>query len=244
MTAMALTVLVGALSVVQSVFGVGLLVLGTPLLLLAGLRFETTLWLLLPASLTVSAMQLATDRRVSWRDVQLVLTTAAPAVVGGLLVTLHTNVAVGVDVPVAALLLASVLIRLLPDVLAKVRDVCRAHEQVVLGVIGLIHGLTNMGGTILPAYAASRHTDKTLIRQTIALAYSVFALTQLGTLAATGRETPGALSGWLMIVAGAVFLTAGRPTFAALSPSRYMLAINTFMVVVAALLLGRRSAAW
>ena len=46
-----------AFSVVQSVFGVGLLVFGTPTLLLAGYSFEETLAYLLPCSMAISALQ-------------------------------------------------------------------------------------------------------------------------------------------------------------------------------------------
>ena len=49
---------VALLTLVQSVFGVGLLVFGTPTLLLAGCDFDRALALLLPASLCVSAAQL------------------------------------------------------------------------------------------------------------------------------------------------------------------------------------------
>jgi hypothetical protein len=49
--------IVVVLAAVQSVFGVGLLVFGTPLLLLMDLQFPTVLAYLLPCSLTISAMQ-------------------------------------------------------------------------------------------------------------------------------------------------------------------------------------------
>ena len=60
-SAFALAALIVALATVQSLFGVGLLVFGTPTLLLLGLPFDRVLLLLLPCSITVSALQVATS---------------------------------------------------------------------------------------------------------------------------------------------------------------------------------------
>ena len=42
---------------VQSIFGVGLLLFGTPTLLLLGYPYADTLWILVPASVTISIVQ-------------------------------------------------------------------------------------------------------------------------------------------------------------------------------------------
>src|SRR3989442_8270364 len=52
---------VGVFALVQSLFGVGLLVFGTPTLLLLGLPFELVLAYLLPCSIVVSLLQVATS---------------------------------------------------------------------------------------------------------------------------------------------------------------------------------------
>ena len=49
------------ISVVQSIFGVGVLLFGTPLLLLYGYEFDNTLSILLPISLTISLFQIIKD---------------------------------------------------------------------------------------------------------------------------------------------------------------------------------------
>ena len=49
-------------STVQSIFGVGLLLFGTPTLLLSGYSYDTTLWTLLPCSVVISATQSIVDR--------------------------------------------------------------------------------------------------------------------------------------------------------------------------------------
>ncbi len=59
MDSMEVTVVVTVLvlAVVQSVFGVGLLVFGTPTLLLLGYPFDQVLAYLLPCSILISALQ-------------------------------------------------------------------------------------------------------------------------------------------------------------------------------------------
>ena len=47
-----------SLVIFQSLFGVGLLLFGTPIFLLLGYNFETTLILILPVSITISLLQL------------------------------------------------------------------------------------------------------------------------------------------------------------------------------------------
>src|SRR5882757_7873526 len=63
--------IIAVLAVVQSLFGIGLLVFGTPTLLLLGYPYQDALAVLLPASLAVSLLQLRTvpklDRAVALR---------------------------------------------------------------------------------------------------------------------------------------------------------------------------------
>ena len=47
-----------SLVIFQSLFGVGLLLFGTPIFLLLGNNFESTLILILPVSITISLLQL------------------------------------------------------------------------------------------------------------------------------------------------------------------------------------------
>jgi hypothetical protein len=49
--------IVSIFSVVQSIFGVGLLLFGTPTLLLIGYSYSETLWILLPCSVVISLIQ-------------------------------------------------------------------------------------------------------------------------------------------------------------------------------------------
>jgi len=67
---------VAVLAVVQSVFGMGLLVFGTPTLLLIGLNFSEALGWLLPASIAISTIQTIADptrARTVWQGGNMLL---------------------------------------------------------------------------------------------------------------------------------------------------------------------------
>ena len=87
--------LVLVLALVQSVFGVGLLVFGTPALLLLGLPFPEVLAYLLPCSIVISTLQVA-DGGLSLEPIRRkLLAFTAPAVLLGtfliLIVLKHKN---------------------------------------------------------------------------------------------------------------------------------------------------------
>ena len=52
-----LVFIVALFSIIQSIFGVGLLLFGTPTLLLIGYSYSETLWVLLPCSIVISLIQ-------------------------------------------------------------------------------------------------------------------------------------------------------------------------------------------
>lgn len=232
--------IVAVLALVQSWFGVGLLLLGTPLLLLAGTPFRMTLWVLLPASLTVSVLQLLTDRLPDPGAAGQFFRWAVPALVVGLaVVILLPPDRPHIDLFVAATLAASGVLRLAERPARALRALARRHEAVMLMGIGLLHGLTNMGGGLLSAYASSRHVEKYAVRQHVALGYAILAAVQLILLAAADgyRVNLSTLPG--VGIAGLVFLTIGRSTFRRFSQPAFHVALSVFMLSMATLLVVR-----
>src|SRR4030043_495588 len=82
------TIVVILFSTVQSVFGVGLLVFGTPTLLLLDYPFDTTLALLLPSSIVISAMQVLVGRECLLHFKKSFLLYSVPLIIVGLLLVL------------------------------------------------------------------------------------------------------------------------------------------------------------
>lgn len=183
---------VGVFSVVQSIFGMGLLVFGTPMLLLLGANYGEILSILLPSSISLSCMQIWGERGgdgvgVTARQIAI----PVPFIALGLAASLLGWIAVKLDLLVAAMLFLAALIRLSKPAQAIVYDWLRRRQVAYLAVMGLLHGLSNMGGSLLAIYATSMAADKGATRQIIARFYLVFGLTQLGVLLAV---SPAALS--------------------------------------------------
>jgi hypothetical protein len=221
-------------AVVQSVFGVGILVFGTPTLLIAGYSFEQTLATLLPASIAISLLQVidgggfrldSMRRQFLWFTGPLVLLGA----------TLILTVGSGTDIRilVGAMLVVSGAIR----VNGRWRDAAgsfiRRHLPSSLTALGLIHGLSNLGGGVLTLIAGSLYDDKRDVRRQIAFCYGMMASVQLATLAAMGRAQLGPTELLLLpVLAGASYVAIGNRAFRATSQRAYQVSLTALIILL------------
>jgi len=208
--------LVMLLATVQSVFGIGLLVLGTPVLLLLHVQFDETLWLLLPASFAVSLLQISEGISIDLQRTKSVVCWALPCLVVGLVSTLLSPIRLKIGACVAIVLIGSALTRLWEPVRRSVARIFFEREIPVVCVIGFVHGLTNMGGSILASYAGIRFRDKDSIRQFIAIIYALFAASQAFILSLMSPPR----NWWMVATSGFIgvigFLFIGRLLFRAI----------------------------
>lgn len=176
-----LVILICAL--VQSMMGVGLLLFGTPTLLLLGMNFGEALTILLPCSMTVNLCQLTRGLPQDKRAIQQIIGITLPMILMGLQIAIWGISTHGMPIIVGFALLGLGILRLSARAVAWLNRVVAHYRVVYLAVMGLVHGLSNMGGGLLVVYAGTLSSDKEEIRRTIALGYFMFALTQLLTLA-------------------------------------------------------------
>ena len=227
---------VAIFAVVQSLFGVGLLVFGTPTLLLLGYPFAETLAILLPASLAVSFLQLWSGSEIDRGFVaQFAIWCLIPlAAVLALVIALQLQTSLNL---VVALALATfVMLRASPRLSDKARLWVSGHRRAWLLLMGLVHGFSNLGGGLLTILAASQFRDKERIRSLIALCYSCFATIQLGILAAL---SPGVFSWWQLAFAATsaiVYLGIGRKFFRSISVPAFDRLFTVLMASYAAML--------
>lgn len=221
-------------AIVQSVFGVGLLLFGTPTLVLLGMPFREVLATLLPASMAISALQLGcAGQAVRGRDIAGFALWALPALVLSLTCRLTLDTAPKIDLLLAALLLLTACLRHASRLATTLQRVLAARQWLSLVTIGAVHGFTNMGGAVLSMFASIRHRDKARITAYVALGYLMLAGSQLVVLLAL--HAPGAPwpSLWAPIVAAVVYLLVGRRVWAAVQHHAYQLALSGFMVLCA-----------
>lgn len=229
MTFLELVPIVTVLSIVQSIFGMGLLVFGTPTLLLLGVSYAEILGILLPSSIVLSAIQILTSKKpfaphVSTREIVFVV----PFIMLGLAASLTGWLTASLELIVSAMLLVGALIRLSRRVQSVVYGWIRKQRLVYLAGMGLLHGLSNMGGSLLAIYASSVTAEKLPLRYVIARFYLVFGVTQLCVLLFL-NPAAAALKGFYVVpLAVLAHLFVGTLVFNNTSERNFQHAVSVF----------------
>ncbi len=167
-------------SMIQSIFGVGVLLFGTPILLLLGYDFIFALTILLPISIAINSMQILKHyRHIDHLFYQNILIYTIPFVVVFLFLVTTANINIGFLVGLFLLFVA--LKSYSPEVERYLESMVK-YERIYLAVMGVIHGLTNLGGSLLTAIVHSKAYPKDVTRVTVASAYATFAVFQIFTL--------------------------------------------------------------
>lgn len=192
---------------IQSLFGVGVLLFGTPILLVLGYEFITALAVLLPISLSVNLLQVSKhhahiDRRFYWK----VLTLSVPCIVVFLLLITRATLNIG---PLIGIFLIIVALKSVSEPISRFIESLVRYERTYFMAMGSLHGLTNLGGSLLTAIVHSKHYEKDVARVTTAVSYGTFALSQLLTLLLSLRRFPVPFS------EAVVYVLAGVGTFLA-----------------------------
>ncbi|MDD5214883.1 MAG: hypothetical protein PHQ03_05005 [Methylococcales bacterium] len=173
-----LTIIVTA--TIQSIFGVGMLLFGTPMLLLLGYSFVDSLGVVLPISIAISLLQVL--KHVDYVDkvfFKNVLRYCIPIIV--LFLALIASIKINVGFIMGIFLLLVALKSFLPQVENALKSIVK-YERLYLVVTGLVHGVSNLGGSLLTVMIYSKNYPKDTTRVTAAACYAVFALFQLLTL--------------------------------------------------------------
>jgi uncharacterized protein len=173
-------------AIIQSIFGVGVLLFGTPILLLLGYDFVNALSVLLPISIAINSLQILKHYRFIDLDFfKNVLLYTIPFVVLFLFIATSSRINLGFIIGIFLIFVAAK--NFFPAVNQLLSTLIK-YERIYLGVMGLIHGLTNLGGALLTAIVHGKKYDKNTTRASIAVCYATFAVFQLATLLLLGSE--------------------------------------------------------
>ncbi len=169
-------------SIIQSVYGVGVLLFGTPLLMLLGMSMEEIRWLVLPVSASISLVQIALNwKDIHWRFIKdfsftvLPITAITMYVVSGKSVLPFLTLWMGIYLIVFSLGFYSVKGK-------KIIQQLMGYKLGYLFVSGIIHGLTNLGGSLLSSYLVITQENKQQARTTMALSYLLLVAVQMVTM--------------------------------------------------------------
>jgi len=173
------------ISFIQSIFGVGVLLFGTPILLILGYDFASVLNILLPISLFINILQVVQDKKhINLRYYKMLLLYSIPPIVLLLWLTveldLKTSLFIGLFLIVISLKSFSLQISTFISTLFS-------YQKSFLFFQGAVHGLTNLGGSLLTSNVFALKLNKNQTRATISVSYLTFAIFQLLTLVTIGK---------------------------------------------------------
>ena len=157
-----LIIIIFLLSTIQSIAGVGLLIIGTPILLAYNFDFFIILQILLPCSLMVNFYQLffKNKKRVSISFKKIFLIYCLPFVPLGLILIYSLKDLINFKILIGFL----ILIILIFKKIYKVRKITKIKKRFILVFIGLFHGLTNLGGTLLSLFLLINNNNNNNIK--------------------------------------------------------------------------------
>ncbi|HFD11597.1 MAG TPA: hypothetical protein ENJ32_03875 [Crenotrichaceae bacterium] len=218
-------------TIIQSVFGVGVLLFGTPLLLLSGYAFLEALTILLPISLAINAIQITRYYTEIDKDFYIkVLTYTIPVVVISLFLLTRLQLNAGL---IVGIFLIFVGLQNYSQKINQMLQVLVRYEKMYLVVMGVVHGLTNLGGSLLTAIVHNKHLSKHATRATVAAAYATFAFFQIATLFVAAQHLDINVFNNLiyLIFALFIYIVAEEAIYVTIDNQQYRLFFSVFLLV-------------
>ena len=168
---------------IQSIFGVGLLLFGTPSFLLFGYDFANTINILMPVSITISLLQFFKSNIKDTKFINEYNLYCLPFLITFLFIALTFKDFFDFKLLVAFLLIFSSILILNKRRFSSFKKKFFELKKIVLIGIGCIHGLTNMGGSFLAIYSTLvSQNKKEIARYYICYGYLIMGILQYGTV--------------------------------------------------------------
>ena len=187
---------------VQSVYGVGLLIFGTPLLILSSFSFVEALGVLLPSSALISLHQVFRYRKISVSEATSIL----PVIFGlalGLMLVLIFEQNLQVMPLVGSAMLIAAFVKSSDRATRALSKHLSSHKNVFHFFNAFIHGFSNLGGALLPVYASTVYREKIRALKCTSTFYSIYSGAQILVLLAMNRKE--IFIDGLMLVPGCLF---------------------------------------
>jgi uncharacterized membrane protein YfcA len=163
------------LSIIHSIFGIGLLAIGTPLLLLLDYDFLIILKILLPCSILISTFQICKTKNILKAD-KTIIHRSVPYVFLGALIIYFFSTNINFKMTIGFSIL---IVLFLKTFLKKKIDLLiLKNKTILISFTGFFHGLTNTGGSLISLIFQSLKKNKYEVQGCIAYTYFLYALIQ------------------------------------------------------------------
>ena len=225
-----LVIIIAVFSIVQSIFGVGLLLFGTPTLLLLEYSYSETLWLLLPCSVTISLIQVVNDYKLIEAKKKAVYLVIPTLVLSLALVVIYAN---GINITriVGILLLLIGVIRFSSKLQALLASMVKKHIHMYYIIIGVVHGISNMGGGPLSILMSTIYSKKEIIRANVAFIYLILAIFQLVVLSIISNASLRSEVMWLIPISLASYIFTSKFIPLKINNEKYTFILNVMVLV-------------
>jgi len=223
-------------SFIQSIFGVGVLLFGTPLLMLQGYNFFQAVIVLLPISLLINLSQIVKDHKsVDIAFYKKIIVYTIPFIVIFLAVLNEIKINIGLLISVLLLFVAA---KDFSDRVNNFVNLVVRHERSYFILMGIVHGLTNLGGPLLTVAVHSKGYGKRTTRATVAASYATFATFQIVTLFFSNFDMDIKLStiALSMSVGLTMFIVTEKIVYANIDAENYRRLFAAFIFLSGALL--------
>ena len=162
----------------QSIIGVGVLVLGTPFLLILKFSIVETFFILLPISIITSLLNLIiinysnkSLNKSSYKEFKKFFIICIPSIFIGLILLKFFESHINFKQLVSFVIFFSVILVILKD---KIKFRVNFFRISILSSVGIVHGLTNSGGTLM-SLALSVNNKKDYARLNTTFFYLILA---------------------------------------------------------------------
>lgn len=225
-----LIIIIIIFSVVQSIFGVGLLLFGTPTLLLIGYSYVETLWILLPCSIIISLIQSIENYPIV-RAKKNVAYFTIPAMTFSLIFIVSYDYVIDIRKVVGFFLIFIGIVKFSSKLQTYLRLFLEKQLRLYYVLIGFIHGVSNMGGGPLSILMSTIYTDKAKIRANIAFIYFVLASFQLMILFIIDSTSLKYANFALMLFSLGAYLIANKYIADKVNDKKYIILINILILI-------------
>lgn len=168
----------GFIIFLQSSIGVGILVLGTPFLLMLNYEIVEIYFILLPISIITSLINLFVianlnkDKKISYPNYKKkFFLVCLPSVFIGLLILKFFKIYINFKILVSLIIFISVFTVIFKN---NIKIKIEFFQSYILSLIGIVHGLTNSGGTLM-SLSLSSINNKEFSRYNITYFYLFLA---------------------------------------------------------------------
>jgi uncharacterized membrane protein YfcA len=228
---------VAVTSIIQSVFGAGVLLFGTPLLLLFGYEFVDVLIVLLPISVAINLLQILKHHtHIDFAFYRNILMLTLPLIAVFLFLVTHVRINISLLI---GLFLLFIAFKEFSATVARLIDRMMAFEKTYFLLMGIVHGVSNLGGSLLTALVHHKNYERDVARVMVAASYGTFAVVQLLTLGFFSRQQIDvslADTGIYMVVGALVFMLSDEMLYSQIDREKYQRIFAVFLALSGAVL--------